>query len=67
MKRLYRSVKDQKLGGVMGGLGEYLNVDPNIVRLLAVVIWVITGFIPLLIAYLVAWMILPEEETAGGN
>ncbi len=67
MKRLYRSVKDQKLGGVMGGLGEYLNVDPNIVRLLAVVVWVITGFIPLLIAYLVAWMILPEEEGAGEN
>lgn len=67
MKRLYRSVSDQKLGGVLGGLGEYLHVDPNVLRLLTVMIGVLTGVIPVLITYLIAWMILPAEGFSGNH
>lgn len=57
IKRLYRS-KDRIIAGVCGGIAEYLEIDPAIVRLvwlLAALAWG-TG----LLAYLVAWIIIPE-------
>jgi phage shock protein C len=59
IKRLYRSKKDRKIAGVCGGVAEYLNVDPTIVRLiwvLAVLLWGVG-----LIAYIIAWIIMPEK------
>ncbi len=64
MKRLYRSKKDRMLGGVCAGLGEHLDVDPTIIRLVWVVLTVFsmgTG----VIVYILAWIIIPEEDTAG--
>ena len=63
MKRLYRSEKDKKLAGLCGGAGDYLDVDPVIVRLVFVGLALITGLIPLTIAYFVAWFIVPPEPT----
>jgi phage shock protein C len=57
-KRLMRS-PDAKLGGVCGGLAEYLDVDPTVVRLVWCLIAFFTGIIPGTIAYLVAWAVLP--------
>lgn len=58
-RRLYRSDTDKMLAGVCGGLGEYLNVDPTIVRL----IWAILVFTgPGLLAYLVAAIIIPGRN-----
>lgn len=59
MKRLFRSQRDKKIAGLCGGLGEYLDVDPTIVRLLAIVLCIGTGIFPFLIGYLIAWMIVP--------
>lgn len=57
MKKLYRSSNDRIFLGVCGGIGEYLNVDPTIIRLLAVIL----GFTGSgIIAYLVAAIIMPE-------
>jgi len=61
MKRLYRSSRDRKLAGVCGGLGEYFDIDPNLVRLGAFLLALATGVIPVLVTYVVAWLILPEE------
>ena len=58
-KRLYRSNKDKILGGVCGGLGEYFNVDPVIIRLLWVVFSLAYG--SGLLAYLIAWIIIPKN------
>jgi phage shock protein C len=61
-KRLYRSRKDRILGGVCGGMGNYFNLDPVLVR----VIWVVllfaagVGFL----AYILAWIIIPEEPAS---
>ncbi|MGA8034886.1 MAG: PspC domain-containing protein [Candidatus Acidiferrales bacterium] len=57
-KRLMRSV-DAKIGGVCGGLAEYLDVDPTVVRLVWCLITFFTGIVPGTIAYLVAWLVLP--------
>ena len=59
-KRLYRSIKDRKIAGIAGGIGEYLNIDSAIVRL----IWLLailfggTG----LLAYIIAWIFIPEAK-----
>ncbi len=60
MRRLYRSRSDRKIAGVCGGIGELMNVDPTIIRLLVVVVGLATGIIPFLIGYLLAWWIVPE-------
>ena len=58
MKRLYRSKDNRVLCGVCGGIGDYLNVDPTIIRLLCLRL----GFTGSgLIAYIVAAVIIPEE------
>ena len=59
-RRLYRS-RSRKIAGVCGGLADYFDIDPTLVRLIAILILVFTGFIPMLIVYLLAWMIIPEE------
>ncbi len=64
MKRLYLSLTDRKIAGVCGGLGEYFEIDPTIVRLLTVVLAVITGFFPLVIGYVLAWLIIPKQPEA---
>lgn len=61
MKKLTRSSEDRKLAGVCGGLGQFLNVDPTVLRLAVVFVGVTTGIVPMLIAYAVAWAIVPEE------
>ena len=69
MKKLYRSQKDKKIAGIFGGLGEIFSIDPTLLRLAFVFIGLATGIIPLLVAYLVGWMIIPKGEKsseAGG-
>lgn len=61
-KKLYRSRSHRIIAGVFGGLGEYLNVDPNVLRLIWIVITVLTGFVPGLIIYLAAAVVIPEER-----
>lgn len=60
MKKLYRSSTNKTLAGVIGGLGEYMDADPVLLRLLYVLITVFTGFIPGIIAYIVAALIVPK-------
>ena len=65
MKRLTRSMTDRKLAGVCGGLGQFMNIDPTMLRLLVVFVGIATGIVPMLIAYVVAWVIVPEEPFVG--
>ncbi|MFY9153354.1 MAG: PspC domain-containing protein [Prolixibacteraceae bacterium] len=60
-KRLYRS-KNKMVAGVCAGLGDYLNMDPTIVRILYVVLSLASVGFPGLIAYLIMWAIIPEEK-----
>ena len=58
-RKLYRSKTDRKLGGVCGGLAEYLGADPTIIRVLFIVLAVFGG--AGLIIYLAMWLIVPQE------
>ena len=57
-KKWYRSRKDKMIGGVAGGIAEYFDIDPTIVRILFVVgLFMGAGFL----AYIVLWIVVPEE------
>lgn len=59
-RRLYRSQTDKMLGGVCAGLGEYLDVDPTVIRLIFVLAALLGGHGILL--YLILWLIMPPES-----
>ena len=58
MKRLYRSRTDTKIAGVCGGLAEYFNIDPTIVRLIFVIL-LLPGGLPGFLPYIIMWLIVP--------
>ena len=62
-KKLYRSQDERMLGGVCGGLGEYFNIDPVIVRLIFVAFALVAG--GGLLLYLIMWLFIPQEPTEG--
>ena len=58
---LRRSTDDKVLGGVCGGIARYLGVDAVLIRLLAVVLAIVGGGTGL-IAYLIAWIVIPKDQ-----
>ena len=61
MRKLYISKKDRKIFGFCGGIGETYDIDPTLVRLVAVFLCVATGILPIVLTYLAAWIIVPEK------
>ena len=59
-RRLVRLRSARKVGGVCAGFAEYLDVDVTLVRVLWIIITVLSGIFPGIIAYLVAWIVMPE-------
>ena len=59
-KQLRRTVSNRMIAGVCAGLGEYSNIDPTLIRLIAVLLLFLTG--PgIILAYLIMALIIPEE------
>lgn len=58
-KRLYRSKTERMIGGVCGGLAQYLNLDPTLVRLFFLLLLLIPG--PGALIYIIMWAITPLE------
>jgi len=67
MTKFYRSRTEKKIAGVCGGLAEMMDFDPTLVRLGAVLICFVTGILPVLITYLVAWWIVPYKPDSTIN
>lgn len=68
MKKLTRSNDERWLGGVCGGIAAYTDIDVNLIRLFVAVATVL-GFGSLILAYIVAWVLIPgaPEQTIVGN
>ena len=64
MKKLYLSQNDKKIFGVCGGIGQTYDVDPTVVRLVTVCLCLVTAIMPVLVAYLIAWVIIPESPSS---
>lgn len=62
-KKLYRSQSDRWLGGVCGGLGTYVGIDPTLIRILFVLLVVFGGGGGLL--YILLWIFIPQEPTGA--
>lgn len=58
-KRLVRDSKNKKIAGVCAGIANYFDVDPTLIRVLWVIL--IFGFGSGIFAYIVCWLIMPEE------
>jgi len=63
MKRIYLSKDNRKIYGVCGGIGEALEVDPTLVRVIVILGAAMTAFLPAISAYLLcAWFIIPHKR-----
>jgi phage shock protein C len=62
-KKLYRSRTDRKIAGVCGGLAQYSNVDPTVVRIGMIVLALPGG--PSILIYVLLWVVMPEEPSSN--
>jgi len=60
-KKLMRSRTDRKIGGVCAGLAHHLDLDVSLVRILWFFIKLACGILPGVVAYILGWIIIPEE------
>jgi phage shock protein C len=59
-KKIFLSETNKKIGGVCGGIGEYFNIDPTLVRLIWIVITLMTMGTGI-VAYIIAWVVIPQQ------
>ena len=62
-KQLTRSITNRMIAGVCGGIGQYANIDPTVIRLITVLLFFVTGP-AILLAYFIMMIVIPEEPTA---
>jgi phage shock protein C len=65
-RKLYRSLNNRILLGVCGGIGEYFNIDPVIIRVIAVIL-LIAGVFPAIIAYFILALIIPLKGSTANT
>ena len=58
--RLYRSETNRVIAGVCGGLGEYFNIDPIIIRIIFILITIFGG--SGILIYIILWLVIPSES-----
>lgn len=61
MKKMYRSTKNKKIGGVCGGIAEFFSIDPTIVRVIFVIL-LLPGGLPGLLPYGIFWIMIPQQN-----
>lgn len=61
-KKLTRSLEGRMIGGVCAGLANYFDIDVSLVRLIFVGITLITALVPMVIFYLIAWIVIPAGK-----
>jgi phage shock protein C len=67
MKRLYRSNTNKVFAGVIGGIGEYYDVDPTLLRLGYVLLAIVTHIFPAIVGYIIAMAIVPKKPFANAE
>lgn len=63
-KKLTRSLEGRMIGGVCAGMAEYFDLDVSLVRLIFVGITLITALVPMLLFYVIAWIVIPAKKAA---
>jgi len=62
VRKLYRSSHDKMIAGICGGFAEMMSIDSTLIRLGVVFVGIVTAVLPLVIVYIIAWIIIPEEQ-----
>jgi len=63
-RRLVRSTTDRMVGGICGGLGQYIGIDPTIIRVLVATTTFFTAVIPGIILYCLLAIVIPNDDSA---
>ncbi|MFW6137564.1 MAG: PspC domain-containing protein [Spirochaetota bacterium] len=63
MRKLYRSRSCRLIAGICGGIAQAYSIDPTLVRLAFVFLALATGIAPLVITYIIGWIVIPEEKS----
>lgn len=61
-RKLYKSNTNRMISGVCGGLAEYINADPTIVRVLFVLISIFSAAFPGILVYIILAILMPERD-----
>ncbi len=61
MKKIYKSRKNKVLTGLFGGVGDYFEVDPSLIRVVWLFLVFFTGFIPGVFFYIFASLVIPNK------
>lgn len=67
MKKLYKSNTNRIWKGVLGGLGEYLEIDPVLLRIVFIFFVLATGIVPGVLTYIIAIFVIPEHDVVHTN
>jgi phage shock protein C len=62
---LKRSRRNRMIAGVIGGLAEYFQMDPTLLRVLFVIVSVVSAAFPGVLVYVLLWIIMPEGSDAA--
>jgi len=60
-KRLFRTKRDSILGGVCGGIAEYFDLDPSLVRIGYILLSILSAAFPGFLVYIILWIVIPEK------
>lgn len=61
-KRLHRSKSDSMLAGICGGLAEYFQLDPTLIRIGYVLVSALSAAFPGILVYIILWIVIPEND-----
>lgn len=64
-KRLYRSNTEKMIAGVLGGIAEYFDIDPTLVRLGYVLLSLFSAAFPGVLGYIIMWIVMPQNPNNG--
>lgn len=67
MKKFYRSTSNRQVAGVCGGIGEYFNIDPTLVRVAYVLFSIFSVGFPGVLAYILLTLIIPSRSTSADD
>jgi len=62
MKKIYLSQKNKKMAGVCGGIGEFFNIDPVLVRVATILVAIFSAVFPAILAYIILWLVIPIKK-----